>query len=107
MMKKRITPTMPIVVYCRFRYACAPAWMAAAISCMRGLPAGLARTQRMETAPYTIAATAQTSAKISALDMELSLKETLDRETAPASVILRKLAGGAFAWLQAPAVPVR
>ncbi len=51
MMTNRMTPTMPIVVYCRLRYALAPAWIAAAISCMRGLPAGLARIQLIETAP--------------------------------------------------------
>ena len=43
MTTNRMTPTMPIVVYWRLRYAWAPAWIAAAISCMRALPAGLAR----------------------------------------------------------------
>ena len=42
MMTNRMTPTMPIVVYWRLRYAWAPAWMAAAISRIRSLPAGLA-----------------------------------------------------------------
>ena len=43
MMMNRMTPTMAIVRYWRLRYALAPAWMAAAISCIRGLPAGFAR----------------------------------------------------------------
>ena len=34
------TPMMAMTVYCRFRYADAPSWMAAAISCMRALPGG-------------------------------------------------------------------
>ena len=51
MTTNRITPTMPIVVYCRLRYAFAPAWIAAAISCMRGLPAGLAMIQPIDQMP--------------------------------------------------------
>ena len=42
---------MPIVMYWRLRYALAPAWMAAAISCMRALPAGFARIQLIDTTP--------------------------------------------------------
>src|SRR4030095_3574219 len=38
--------------------------MAAAISCMRGLPAGLARIHLIQMPPTMIATTAQTSAKI-------------------------------------------
>ena len=34
-------PTMPMVRYWRLRYACAPAWIAAAISRIRSLPVGL------------------------------------------------------------------
>jgi hypothetical protein len=51
MMTKRITPTRPMVMYWRLRYAFAPAWMAWAISCIRALPAGLARIQLMEMTP--------------------------------------------------------
>ena len=50
-------PTIPIVVYWRFRYAPAPCWIAAAISCMRALPGDWARIQRTEKIPYRIAAT--------------------------------------------------
>src|SRR5579862_7094594 len=65
--------------------------MAAAISCMRGLPAGLARIQRVDTAPYTIAATAHTSAKISELDMNaLPFFKNPDRETARVGAIPRE-----------------
>jgi hypothetical protein len=38
--------------------------MAAAISCMRGLPAGFARIWLIQIAPKTMAVTAQTSAKM-------------------------------------------
>ncbi len=34
------TATTAMVVYCRFRYAAAPSWIAAAISRMRSLPSG-------------------------------------------------------------------
>ena len=46
MMTKTTTPTAAIVAYCRRRYAVAPSWMAAAISCMRAEPASAARTSR-------------------------------------------------------------
>ena len=39
------TPTRAMVLYWRARQAAAPAWMAAAISCMRALPGSLARIQ--------------------------------------------------------------
>ncbi len=42
---------MPIVMYWRLRYACAPAWMAAAISCIRSLPAGFFMIQPIDTKP--------------------------------------------------------
>src|SRR5881227_2497223 len=45
--------------------------MAAAISCMRALPAGFASTCRIETMPNTMAAIAQTSAKMRPVDMVL------------------------------------
>ena len=51
MMTNSRTPTMPMVMYCRLRYACAPAWIAAAISRIRSLPAGLAMIQPMDTTP--------------------------------------------------------
>ena len=51
MTRNSTTPTMRIVVYCRFRYALAPAWMAAAISCMRSLPAGRRRMADIEITP--------------------------------------------------------
>ncbi len=43
------TPTMAMVVYCRRRYAWAPSWIAAAISCMRSLP-GEARSSAADCA---------------------------------------------------------
>jgi hypothetical protein len=45
----------------------APAWIAAAISCMRALPAGCARIQRTENTPYSIATTPAAMASHSAL----------------------------------------
>ena len=51
------TPTIEIVVYWRLRYAWAPAWMAAAISCMRALPAGSLRIAIIENTPYKTAIT--------------------------------------------------
>ncbi len=56
-------PTIMIVVYWRFRYALAPAWMAAAISCMRSLPAGRRKMADIENTPYS---TARTPAAIAA-----------------------------------------
>ncbi len=44
-------PTIRIVEYCRLRYAFAPAWTAAAISCMRALPAGNRRMDIIENTP--------------------------------------------------------
>jgi hypothetical protein len=57
MMTNSTTPTMAMVVYCRLRYALAPAWMAAAISCMRALPAGSLRMAIIENTPYRTAIT--------------------------------------------------
>ena len=51
MMTNRITPTRAMVVYWRLRYACAPAWIAAAISRIRSLPAGLAMIHLIDTTP--------------------------------------------------------
>jgi len=51
MITNRMTPTMPIVMYWRLRYALAPAWTAAAISCIRAFPAGFARIQLMDRMP--------------------------------------------------------
>src|ERR1043165_8441155 len=51
------TPTMEIVVYWRLRSAFAPAWMAAAMSCMRALPAGSLRMANIENTPYKTAMT--------------------------------------------------
>src|SRR5688572_13586916 len=51
------TPTKAMVEYCRLRYAFAPAWMAAAISCMRALPAGSLRMAIIEKTPYKTAIT--------------------------------------------------
>ena len=45
------TATTAMVVYCRFRYAAAPSWMAAAISRMRSVPADWASTQRVSARP--------------------------------------------------------
>ena len=47
----RMTATMPTVRYCRCRNAMAPSWIAAAISRMRSLPAGCARTQNVRATP--------------------------------------------------------
>ncbi len=49
--RNNTTPTMAMVVYWRFKYALAPCWMAAAISCIRSVPAGLASTHWIETMP--------------------------------------------------------
>ena len=43
--------SIAIVVYCRFRYALAPVWIAAAIPCMRSSPAGSDRIERTDTMP--------------------------------------------------------
>jgi hypothetical protein len=43
------TPTRPIARYCRLRYACAPAWIAAAISHPVALPDGFAMIHWMDT----------------------------------------------------------
>src|SRR5690348_9651758 len=48
-------PTTTIVEYWRFRYALAPACTAAAISCIRALPAGRRRIDIVETTPYSTA----------------------------------------------------
>ncbi len=51
------TPMMAMTVYWRFRYADAPSWMAAAISCMRALPGGWRSTTKIRaTAKMTAAA---------------------------------------------------
>ncbi len=60
---------MPIVVYWRLRYALAPAWMAAAISRIRSLPAGIFMIQPIQTKPKTMAASAQRSAKMRPMDI--------------------------------------
>ena len=49
---------MPMVVYWRLRYACAPCCTASAISCMRELPAGFFRIQPIDSTPYNRASTA-------------------------------------------------
>jgi hypothetical protein len=67
MTRKRMMPTMAMVLYCRLRYASAPSWMALAISCMRSLPAGNARICRLEIQPYRTANTAQPSASNNAV----------------------------------------
>ena len=59
---KRTTPTMPIVVYWRRRYADAPSWMAADRPCMVSLPGDSASSDRVVSSPYAIASPAQTSA---------------------------------------------
>ena len=48
---------MRMVLYWRLRYAWAPDWMAAAISCIRALPAGRRRIAAMENTPYSTAST--------------------------------------------------
>ena len=47
----RTTPTMPIVVYWRRRYAEAPSWTAFEISTMRSLPGESASSERVVSAP--------------------------------------------------------
>ena len=42
-------PMIAMTVYWRFRYADAPSWMAAAISCMRALPGGMRSTRKIRT----------------------------------------------------------
>ena len=59
---KRTTPTMPIVVYWRRRYAEAPSWMAADRPCMVSLPGESASSERVVSSPYAIAKPAQISA---------------------------------------------
>ncbi len=56
------TPTIPIVVYWRRRYACAPSWMARERRCMTSLPGESASSERVVTTPYTTASSAQTTA---------------------------------------------
>ena len=58
----RTTPTIPIVVYWRRRYACAPSWMAAERRCMVSLPGDSASSERVVTTPYATASNAQTTA---------------------------------------------
>ena len=60
---KRTTPTMPIVVYWRRRYAEAPSWTAADRHCMVALPGESASSDRVVSTPYAIASPAQISAK--------------------------------------------
>ena len=50
------TPMIAITVYWRFRYAAAPSWIAAAISRIRSLPVGLARTRNIRTTAKATAA---------------------------------------------------
>jgi len=57
--KKMTIPTPAMVVYCRFRYACAPSRTAAEISCMRWLPASACMTDQIAQTPYTIASRPQ------------------------------------------------
>src|SRR5215468_6403329 len=57
MSRNSTMPTMKMVLYWRLRYAFAPAWMAAAISCMRALPAGRRRITVIEKTPYSTAST--------------------------------------------------
>src|SRR5438045_1789421 len=49
--RKSTTPTIRMVRYWRLRYALAPACTAAAISCMRALPAGRRRIPVVENTP--------------------------------------------------------
>ena len=51
MITNRMTPTIAMVVYCRLRYACAPAWIAAAISRIRSLPVLFFMIQLTDTMP--------------------------------------------------------
>ncbi len=51
----RMTATIAIVVYWRFRNAIAPSWIAAAIDCIVALPAGCLSTQEARYTPYRIA----------------------------------------------------
>src|ERR1700743_1346027 len=53
--------TIPIVVYWRRRYACAPSRTAAAISCMRGLPASAFITDAVAQMAYTTESTPQST----------------------------------------------
>ncbi len=46
-----MTPTIAIAPYCRRRYAPAPSWIAAAISCIRALPGDAPSTCREVTMP--------------------------------------------------------
>src|SRR5256885_5548311 len=50
------TPMIAITVYWRLRYAAAPSWIAAAISRIRSLPVGLARTRKIRTMAKATAA---------------------------------------------------
>ena len=59
---KSTTPTMPIVVYWRRRYAEAPSWTAADRACMVALPGESASSDRVVSRPYAIASAAHTSA---------------------------------------------
>ena len=59
---KRTTPTMPIVVYWRRRYAEAPSWTAADRLCIVSLPGDSASRDRVVSSPYAIARPAQMSA---------------------------------------------
>ena len=59
---KRTTPTMPMVVYWRRRYAEAPSWMAADRSCMVWLPGDSASSDLVVSSPYATAKPAHTSA---------------------------------------------
>ena len=58
----RITPTTPMSVYWRLRYARAPSWIAAEIERIVSLPGESASSERAVTTPYTSAAPPQTSA---------------------------------------------
>ena len=53
------TPTIAIAVYWRVRYAFAPSWMAAAMSCIRSSPAGCASSHRLVAMQYSTAITPQ------------------------------------------------
>ena len=45
------TATMPMIVYCRFRYAAAPSCTALEMACICSLPGDWASSQRVVTAP--------------------------------------------------------
>ena len=70
----RITPTIAIVVYWRFRYARAPSWTAPEMRTMSALPGDSASRERVVRTPYATAPIAQTSATITPWSVRKSLK---------------------------------